>query len=121
MNDSYTTPNLIESSQSGAPQPISLEAKEDVRENKEIVDDNNAIENDSARKDYASNDVHLNIRLLNGINLQEKFSKTSTLRMIKDYVDNSQPSTFGPYDLAIPYPRKVFTDQGIIWIFISWL
>ncbi|XP_004140870.1 plant UBX domain-containing protein 11 isoform X2 [Cucumis sativus] len=113
VNDSYTTPNLIESSQSGAPQPISLEAKEDVRENKEIVDDNNAIENDSARKDYASNDVHLNIRLLNGINLQEKFSKTSTLRMIKDYVDNSQPSTFGPYDLAIPYPRKVFTDQDL--------
>ncbi|XP_050938564.1 plant UBX domain-containing protein 11 isoform X2 [Cucumis melo] len=112
VNDSYITPKLIESSQSRAPQPMSLEAKEEVRENKEIVDDN-AIENDSAHKDYTSNDVHLNIRLLNGINLQEKFPKTSTLRMIKDYVDNSQPSTFGSYDLAIPYPRKVFTDQDL--------
>lgn len=115
VNDSYITPKLIESCQSGASQPISLEAKEEVlREKNEIVDDNNAIENDSAPKDYMSSDVHLNIRLLNGVNLQEKFSKTSTLKMIKDYLDNSQEKSPGSYDLAIPYPRKVFTDQGMI-------
>ncbi|XP_038884781.1 plant UBX domain-containing protein 11 [Benincasa hispida] len=114
VNDSYIPPKFVESCQSGALQPISLEAKEEVlREENEIVDGNNAMENDSAPKDYTSNDVHLNIRLLNGVNLQEKFSKTSTLRMIKDYVDNSQESTFGSYDLAIPYPRKVFTDQDL--------
>ena len=57
-------------------------------------------------------DVHLNIRLLDGANLQEKFLLTSTLRMVKDYVDGNQASAIGSYDLAIPYPRKVFTDQG---------
>ncbi|CAK9313706.1 unnamed protein product [Citrullus colocynthis] len=114
VNDSYITPKLIKSCQSGASQPISLEAKEEVlREKNEIVDDNNAIENDSAPKDYMSSNVHLNIRLLDGVNLQEKFPKTSTLKMIKDYVDNSQENTLGSYDLAIPYPRKVFTDQDL--------
>lgn len=63
--------------------------------------------------DY-SNDVHLNIRFPNGASLQEKFSVTSTLRMVKDYVDSNQASGVGTYDLAIPYPRKVFNDQGTI-------
>ncbi|XP_057471650.1 plant UBX domain-containing protein 11-like isoform X1 [Actinidia eriantha] len=58
-------------------------------------------------------DVHLNIRLLDGANLQEKFLLTSTLRMVKDYVDGNQASAIGSYDLAIPYPRKVFTDQDL--------
>lgn len=59
-----------------------------------------------------SNDVHLNIRLPNGSSLQRKFSVMSSLRMVKDYVDENQESSVGPYDLAIPYPRKVFTNQG---------
>ncbi|XP_057460259.1 plant UBX domain-containing protein 11-like isoform X2 [Actinidia eriantha] len=58
-------------------------------------------------------DVHLNIRLLDGANLQEKFLLTSTLRMVKDYVDGNQASAIGSYDLGIPYPRKVFTDQDL--------
>ncbi|KAK9289004.1 hypothetical protein L1049_017475 [Liquidambar formosana] len=62
--------------------------------------------------DY-SNDVHLNIRFPNGASLQEKFSVTSTLRMVKDYVDSNQASDVGSYDLAIPYPRKVFDDQDL--------
>ncbi|GMP86447.1 hypothetical protein CsSME_00039221 [Camellia sinensis var. sinensis] len=60
-----------------------------------------------------STDVHLNIRLLDGANLQEKFLLTSTLRMVKGYVDENQASSIGSYDLAIPYPRKVFSDQGM--------
>ena len=58
-------------------------------------------------------DVHLNIRLPDGVSLQEKFSVTSTLRMVKDYVDRNQAGGIGAYDLAIPYPRKTFTDQGM--------
>ncbi|KAM7489970.1 hypothetical protein LguiB_027454 [Lonicera macranthoides] len=60
-----------------------------------------------------SNDVHLNIRLPNSSSLQRKFSVMSTLRMVKDYVDENQESSVGPYDLAIPYPRKVFTNQDL--------
>lgn len=59
-----------------------------------------------------SSDVHLNIRLPDGVNLQEKFSLTSTLRIVKDYVDEHHESVIGSFDLAIPYPRKVYNDQG---------
>ncbi|KAK3204541.1 hypothetical protein Dsin_018587 [Dipteronia sinensis] len=60
-----------------------------------------------------TSDVHLNIRLPNGVSLQEKFSVASTLRMVKDHVDRNQASGMGSYDLAIPYPRKVFSDQDL--------
>ncbi|KAJ0259296.1 Plant UBX domain-containing protein 11 [Hirschfeldia incana] len=60
-----------------------------------------------------SSDVHLNIRLPHGANLQEKFSVASTLRMVKDYVNNNQTARLGAYDLAVPYPRKVYTDQDL--------
>ncbi|XP_043710016.1 plant UBX domain-containing protein 11 isoform X2 [Telopea speciosissima] len=55
-----------------------------------------------------SNDVHLNIRLPDGASLQKKFSVADTLNMVKDYVDENQTTGIGSYDLAIPYPRKVF-------------
>lgn len=58
-------------------------------------------------------DVHLNIRLLDGATLQNKFLLTSTLRMVKHYVDENQTIVRGSYDLAIPYPRKVFKDQDL--------
>lgn len=61
----------------------------------------------------AASEVHLNIRLPSGVSLQDKFSVTSTLGMIKDYVDSNQASGIGPYDLAIPYPRKVFSNQDL--------
>ncbi|XP_076915734.1 plant UBX domain-containing protein 11-like [Bidens hawaiensis] len=60
-----------------------------------------------------STDIVLNIRLPGGASLQEKFEPTKTLKMVKDYVDEHQESSIGPYDLAIPYPRKVFTDQDL--------
>ncbi|KAK4744001.1 hypothetical protein SAY87_010313 [Trapa incisa] len=61
-----------------------------------------------------SSDVHLNIRLPDGVSLQDKFSVTSTLEMVKDYVDENRANDNGPYNLAIPYPRKVFNDQDLI-------
>lgn len=60
-----------------------------------------------------SSDVHLNIRLPDGVSLQDKFPVTSTLRIVKDYVDENQAYNNSPYDLAVPYPRKVFNDQGM--------
>lgn len=57
-------------------------------------------------------DVHLNIRLPNGVSLREKFTLTSALRVVKDYVDRNQTG-LSSYDLAIPYPRKIFTDEGM--------
>ncbi|KAK9072520.1 hypothetical protein SSX86_008954 [Deinandra increscens subsp. villosa] len=61
-----------------------------------------------------STDIYLNIRLPGGASLQEKFEPTSTLKMVKDYVDENQESSIGSYDLAIPYPRKVFTYASIV-------
>ncbi|CAN8286690.1 unnamed protein product [Cochlearia groenlandica] len=58
-------------------------------------------------------DVHLNIRLPDGSSLQEKFSVTSILRMVKDYVNSNQTVGLGAYDLAVPYPRKVYSDQDL--------
>lgn len=61
-----------------------------------------------------SSDVHLNIRLPDGANLQEKFSVTSIMRVVKDYVNSNQTMGLGgAYDLAVPYPRKVYSDQGM--------
>ncbi|KAJ6991339.1 plant UBX domain-containing protein 11-like isoform X2 [Populus alba x Populus x berolinensis] len=65
------------------------------------------------KKVNVSSDAHLNIRLPDGVSLQEKFSVTSTLRMVKDFVDRNQASGIGAYDLAIPYPRKTFSDQDL--------
>ncbi|XP_048234071.1 plant UBX domain-containing protein 11 isoform X2 [Ricinus communis] len=61
----------------------------------------------------APSDVHLNIRLPSGVSLQDRFSVASSLRMVKDYVDRNQASEIGSYDLAIPYPRKVFRDEDL--------
>ncbi|KAK8677062.1 hypothetical protein V6N13_142618 [Hibiscus sabdariffa] len=58
-------------------------------------------------------DVHLNIRLPDSSSLQERFPVTYTLSMIKDYVDRNQSSGMSSYDLAIPYPRKIFGDQDL--------
>ncbi|OWM67398.1 hypothetical protein CDL15_Pgr019858 [Punica granatum] len=59
-----------------------------------------------------SSDVHMNIRLPDGVSLQDKFPVMSTLRTVKDYVDENR-ADIGSYDLATPYPRKVFNDQDL--------
>nr|KAJ0202672.1 hypothetical protein LSAT_V11C500253140 [Lactuca sativa] len=35
-------------------------------------------------------------------------------KMVKNYIDEKQESSIDPYNLAIPYPRNVFTDQDFM-------
>ncbi|XP_015088298.1 plant UBX domain-containing protein 11 isoform X2 [Solanum pennellii] len=76
----------------------------------------NIVEDAAAESDDSSNtfhDVYLNIRLPDGSSLQVKFLVIDTLRMVKNYVDKNQTSSIGYYDLAVPYPRKVFGDEDL--------
>nr|KAJ0200106.1 hypothetical protein LSAT_V11C600319970 [Lactuca sativa] len=86
-----------------------LKAPQVVKDVKKVDIDNSDLDSNTNK----STDIHLNIRLPGGINVQEKFQPTSTLKMVKNYIDEKQESSIGPYDLAIPYPRKVFTDQDL--------
>nr|XP_011462624.1 PREDICTED: UBX domain-containing protein 4 isoform X1 [Fragaria vesca subsp. vesca] len=70
-------------------------------------------EAEDVKKVNKSSDAYLNIRLPDGASLQEMFSVTSTLRNVKEYVDEHQGSGIGSYDLAIPYPRKVYTELDL--------
>lgn len=101
--DQKSSLNVVE-----APQVVDDEAKPKKSENSqtEKTDYSDLASNKSA-------DIHLNIRLPGGTSLQEKFEPTSTLRMVKDYVDQKQEASIGSYDLAIPYPRKVFGDGDL--------
>ena len=98
----------------GSAELVDTEVKEAEQDGKaEAVNDKQAYALDDFVRDDKSSDVHLNIRLPGGVSLQEKFYVTSTLRMVKEYVDENQQSGLGTYDLAIPYPRKVFSGQGM--------
>ncbi|CAN1253316.1 Plant UBX domain-containing protein 11 [Linum perenne] len=95
--------------------PLATPLKDDVQaQNSESLNDSkiDAIDNGS-RVTAPSNDVHLNIKLLNGTSIKEKFLVSSTLRMVKEYVDKNPESGNTSYDLAIPYPRKVFGEQDL--------
>eukprot|EP01018_Ginkgo_biloba_P032774 Gb_22532 [translate_table: standard] len=59
--------------------------------------------------------IHLQIRLLSGTSLQAKFAATDTLRRVKDYINENRTDGNRPYSLAIPYPRKVFSEEGAVW------
>ncbi|XP_073149674.1 plant UBX domain-containing protein 11 isoform X2 [Henckelia pumila] len=59
-----------------------------------------------------SNNVFFNIRLPDG-SLQANFSVTDTLRVVHQYINDNQTSRLGSFDLAIPYPRHVFSDQDL--------
>lgn len=110
-NISFTDPHLEVSE--GSSQSIASEVNQaTVDTETENVEDQKAGTLDISTN--KSTDVHLNIRLPNGNSLQEKFPVTSTLSMVKDYVDKNQASGIGSYDLAVPYPRKVFNGQGIV-------
>nr|GLL41526.1 plant UBX domain-containing protein 11 isoform X1 [Ipomoea trifida] len=69
--------------------------------------------NVSESSSRTSTDVHLNIKLPDGSSLQVKLSVTDTLRAVKDHIDRNQSIGFSSYDLAVPYPRKVFSDQDL--------
>lgn len=58
-------------------------------------------------------DILLSIRLLDGSCFQAKFSYTDTLGMVKKYVNENKKNSLGGYDLAVPYPRRIFNDQGL--------
>lgn len=98
----------------GAPTLIPAEANESIEhERAGDTGDGKVHISSGAGTVCESTDVHLNIRLPNGVSLREKFSVTSALRLVKDYVDKNQ-TDMTSYDLAIPYPRKIFTDEGMI-------
>lgn len=85
------------------------------RESKSAVQGESSSDNKNDVRDFSldKSDVHLNIRLPDCTSLQEKFSLTSTLREVKNYVDKKQDISLPSYDLAIPYPRKVFGNEGM--------
>ncbi|XP_023640631.1 plant UBX domain-containing protein 11 isoform X2 [Capsella rubella] len=103
-----TVKNKAESSSGGSERDIDLVKSVCTKETVKPKDEGE--DGKSLRK---STDVHLNIRLPDGANLQEKFSVTSILRIVKDYVDSNQTTGLGAYDLAVPYPRRVYTDQDL--------
>jgi len=51
--------------------------------------------------------------LPNGASLQRKFTVRDTLKYVKNYVGENQVSGVGSYDLAVPYPRRVFNEEGM--------
>ncbi|XP_020107083.1 plant UBX domain-containing protein 11 [Ananas comosus] len=59
-----------------------------------------------------SNDIQFSIRLPNGTSLQTKLTKADMLRDVKNFVDGNI-SEIGSYDLAVPYPRKLFSEQDM--------
>ncbi|KAK1379260.1 Ubiquitin supergroup [Heracleum sosnowskyi] len=86
-----------------------------VSESKSAVEAKSAddYKNDDGDFSIKKSDVHLNIRLPDCTSLQEKFSMTSILREVKNYVDEKQEISMQSYDLAIPYPRKVFGNDDL--------
>ncbi|XVF84447.1 hypothetical protein PTKIN_Ptkin17bG0037600 [Pterospermum kingtungense] len=99
---------------SGSSQVSAAEAEKPKQHEKgKGIDDKQDGTSESTATANIPTDVHLNIRLPDSSSLQEKFPVAYTLRMVKDYVDRNQSSGMGSYDLAIPYPRKLFGDQDL--------
>lgn len=97
----------------GGSETVHIKPSESVQDEwGEAVDHKQSDAFDNGMRVKKLSEIHLSIRIPNGVNLQEKFSLTSTLRMVKDFVDKHHTNVVGSYDLAIPYPRRVFNDQG---------
>uniref|UniRef100_A0A0E0BHX3 UBX domain-containing protein n=1 Tax=Oryza glumipatula TaxID=40148 RepID=A0A0E0BHX3_9ORYZ len=60
-----------------------------------------------------SNDIQLVVRIPDGPSLQIKLTKDDNLRKVKNFVDENRANGAGSYDLAMLYPRKVFTEQDM--------
>ncbi|KAL4290577.1 hypothetical protein GQ457_14G000180 [Hibiscus cannabinus] len=93
--------------------PVSEKAMQHEKNKSIDGEQDGASENTATANANVPTIVHLNIRLPDGSSLQEKFPVGNTLRMIKDYVDVNQSIGMVSYDLAIPYPRKLFVDQDL--------
>ncbi|CAH9062273.1 unnamed protein product [Cuscuta epithymum] len=90
-----------------------LSAQHLVLDNEVFKDSSSkATEAEKTNVSEPSMDVHLNIKLPDCSSLQVKLLATDTLRAVKGHIDREQDIGFS-YDLAVPYPRKVFGDQGI--------
>jgi len=88
--------------------PVSVvTGKEDNTKNEEVA------EPTDCSNSTKSEDIFLNIRLPNGASLQRRFTVRDTLKFVKNYVDENKVSGVGSYDLAVPYPRRVFNEQGM--------
>ncbi|RWW06453.1 hypothetical protein BHE74_00012449 [Ensete ventricosum] len=88
------------------PSEITTEAEEETTPAKKV--DGSSGFSDAVK----SNNVHLNIRIPNGTSLQTKLTLADTLRSVKIFVDENLDIVVGSYDLAVPYPRKLFNDEG---------
>ncbi|XP_042420235.1 plant UBX domain-containing protein 11-like [Zingiber officinale] len=60
-----------------------------------------------------SNDIHLNIRMPTGNNLQTKLTINDTLNSVKIFVDENLDNVLSLYDLAVPYPRRLFNNEDM--------
>ncbi|CAM0875938.1 unnamed protein product [Alopecurus aequalis] len=80
-----------------------------VEQDKETTSSAVEVTTDSANKD----DIQLVIRIPNGSSLQIKLTKEDVLMKVKNFVDENKGSGIGSYNLAMFYPRKVFTEQDM--------
>ncbi|KAK6930605.1 UBX domain [Dillenia turbinata] len=113
MEEDVSTDLCCEDLRVSESESTSRGGKKDVLDKSIPVEDMKADVLDPCLTVNRSHDVHLNIRLPHGASLQEKFELTSTLRLVKDHVDRKLETPIGSFDLAIPYPRKVFTEQDL--------
>ncbi|KAJ4751531.1 hypothetical protein LUZ62_085936 [Rhynchospora pubera] len=71
-------------------------------------------QSDGITKDVVKSvEVHLNIRMPNGTSLQIKLVKSDALRSVKHFIDEQQDIQANSYNLAVPYPRKLFNEEDM--------
>uniref|UniRef100_A0ACD6A6P3 Uncharacterized protein n=1 Tax=Avena sativa TaxID=4498 RepID=A0ACD6A6P3_AVESA len=80
-----------------------------VKQDKATTSSAIEVPTNSANKD----DIQLVIRIPNGPSLQIKLTKEDVLMKVKNFVDENKGSGIGSYNLAMLYPRKVFTEQDM--------
>lgn len=60
----------------------------------------------------------LQVRLTNGETIQGTFESYQLLRDVKNFVDIQRTDGNMEFQLAVPFPRKVFTEEGIYLSFL---
>lgn len=85
------------------------EVESNIHEGSPVMDDQPAMK--LPTRDFSS--IHLQIRLLNGLSLQAKFAATETLTRVKHYIEENRTDGNRAFSLAIPYPRKVFSEEDM--------
>ncbi|GLJ21854.1 hypothetical protein SUGI_0408660 [Cryptomeria japonica] len=103
------TINAMSSDLGGSTLEILPEIETDIQEGSPVMDDQSATK--LPIRDLSS--IHLQIRLLNGSSLQAKFAATETLTRVKHYIKENRTDGNSAFSLAIPYPRKVFSEEDM--------